>query len=313
MRAFVLVLAVLSVVPTLHGTLRAAGDPPAVQDFSSDPFLSQGSGAAMEVRGDAAAYLYEPDSPSRFPGDPRGSLRVEIDSLAATSRAFERLARPLEPGDDFVLGAILTVRPGMEADPFGFHPIAVSLFNTTTTGDDRTGDLDDFRADSFDTLEMAYFPNVSPFFGGPYLSATAFGAPAGDDAFLDFAFTSVPAALQPGTTYLVQLQHTAAARTFVLQLWRTGADGRFIELSPARVVCDLSSLEGFLLDAVGIPTYHDGFNVFATSGRSLRATVDYDLLFAARLEDGKLPPQLASVLGRLRFAKKRLIAPSPLP
>lgn len=313
MRAFVLVLAVLSLSAIPIGSLPAANDPPAVQDFSSDPFLPHGGGAAMEVRGDSTAWLYEPDSPSRFPGDPRGSLRVEIDSLAATSRAFERLSRPLGPGDDFVLGAILTVRPGIEADPFGFHPIAVSLFNTTTTGDDRTGDLDDFRADSFDTIEMAYFPNVSPFFGGPYLSATAFGAPAGDDAFADFAFTSVPAALQPGTTYLVQLQHSAGGHTLVLQLWRAGADGRFIELTPARVLCDLTSLDGFLVDAAGIPAYHDGFNVFATSGRSLRATVDYDLLFAARLEDGRLPSQLASVLGRLRFAKSRLTAGSPLP
>ena len=44
----------------------------------------------------------------------------------------------------------------------------------------------------------------------------------------------------------------------------------------------------------------DGFNEFAASGRSLLATVDYDLLYCARGRDGRLSAALNRALARLK-------------
>ncbi|MGH9867234.1 MAG: hypothetical protein ACREAA_03595 [Candidatus Polarisedimenticolia bacterium] len=279
-----------------------------IHDFSRNPLDSHGNDPVFVVRGDAdGAFAHDPDSAPRLRGDRPGSLTVTYDSLQPTTRLMAPLAGSCGPIDDFVVGAVLTIRPGIDADPFGFHPIAFGLLNETTTGDDRTGDIDDFRADTFDTFEMAYFPNVSPQFGGPFLSATAFGMPLGEDAFSHFTFGSVPAGLAAGVTYLVQLEHRAADHTLTLRVWSAGLQGQLIERLDARVVVSLSGLQGFDLASVGIFAYHDGFNLFASSGRSLLATVDYDLLYAATLEDGHLPQQIATVLGRLGLGASRRV------
>jgi hypothetical protein len=265
-----------------------------VERFGSDP------APLFETRGESAHVFRIEATDPRFPGDVPGSLAVTYDSLEATSRFFRLLPDPLTEEDDFVFGGILTIRPdGYAPDPFGFHPIALSLFNTTTTGDDRTGDLTDFTADTFDTLELAYFPNVSPFFGGPFLSPTAFGEPVSGDAFANLAFGSVEIPLLPGVTYLVELEHSAERRALSARISVISAGGRAVPLGDGAVTADLSGLTGFTVDALAVSMYHDGFNVFAQSGRSLLATVDYDLVFFGRREDGRLPADLARALARL--------------
>ncbi|HKY32725.1 MAG TPA: hypothetical protein VJV23_09335 [Candidatus Polarisedimenticolia bacterium] len=292
----------LSPVPPMSAT-PAAG---IVHDFSSDPTQAHAAQPVFAASGPPSAFSHDPASAPRFAGDRKGSLTVTYDSLQPTARLAAPLEAPLAQDDDFVAGAILTIRPGIAADPFGFHPIAFSLFHSTTTGDDRTGDLSDFRSDTFDTVELAYFPNVSPFFGGPFLSPTVFGAPAGDDAFGDFAFAGVQAELRPGITYLAQLVHQSGTRRLSLTVHIVRPDASIVEIPAARAVADLSSIEGFLVDRLGISAYHDGFNVFSSSGRSLHAVVDYDLLYAGRLDGGRLPAELQQALGRFRRSGRRL-------
>jgi hypothetical protein len=282
-----------------------------VSDFSADPTQPHGNDPIFTVRGPGAAqFIYQANTPVRFAGDVRGSLAVTYDSLAPTSRFSATFPGGFRQDDDFVFGAVLTIRPdGFAADPFGFHPIAFSLFNATTTGDDRTGDLSDFASDTYDTVEFSYFPNVSPFFGGPFLSPDVFGEQVAPDAFANFAFASAQFELQPGATYLVEMEHSAVSRTLTARVFAVRADGSAIALPNGCVVVDLSGITGFLVDSLAISAYHDGFNEFASSGRSLLATVDYDLIFSGPEVDGQLPPDLAKVLKRFTRRASRLIGP----
>ena len=286
-----------------------------VSDFSSDPTQRHGNDPVFFVRGPGAGqFVHDPSSPARFSGDARGSLAVTYDSLAPTSRFFTTFPGGFTQDDDFVFGAVITIRPdGFAADPFGFHPIAFSLFNAATTGDDRTGDLSDFSADTFDTLEFAYFPNVSPFFGGPFLSPDVFSRQVAPDAFAGFAFGSVAFNMQTGVTYLVEMEHSAAARTLSARVSFVRDDGAAIPLPGGAVVVDLSRLDGFLVDSLGISAYYDGFNLFASSGRSLLATVDYDLIYSGPKTNGQLPPELAKALKRFVKRAGRLNSVRPPP
>ncbi len=297
----------LLLLPSSTGQLRASGSgtirrfllQTLIEDFHHDPTkrLFQRFG----VRGPGAAQFdHEPSAP-RFRGDRSGSLAVTYDSLEPTSRYYARFPLGFTQDDDFVFGAILTIRPeGFAPDPSGFHPIAFSLFNASTTGDDRTGDLSDFSSDAFDTVEFSYFPNVSPLFGGPFLSPDVFGSAVGADAFLSFAFASVQLSLQPGSTYLVEMEHDAAARTLTARLHRLHPHGGALLVEGGTVTVDLSSIEAFSVNSLGISAYHDGFNVFSESGRSLLATVDYDLLYSGPKIDGHLPLRLSWLLSRLK-------------
>ena len=86
--------------------------------------------------------------------------------------------------------------PRLAADPNGFFQISWGLWSSTTTGLERTGNPASFAGDTFELLEFDYFPNASPFFGGPFLSPTAFGvanpdAPGfeGQGSFANAAFS----------------------------------------------------------------------------------------------------------------------------
>jgi hypothetical protein len=185
--------------------------------------------------------------------------------------------------DDFEFGAILTIRSdGFEADPNGFSQIAFGLWNSSTTGPGRTL----FPSDSFDLIEFDYFPNLTSF-GGPFITPSVFGGEVGGNAFFNFTFLSVETALPHDVPLLCRFVHDGAARRLTLQVARLAAEATFTPIPGGRVTVDTGALNPtFLVDVIGIAAYFEGF-------ASLRASVDYDLLYFA-----ELPPPI--VLGGRR-------------
>jgi len=314
-RALLLVL--MCVGPGAAGASKVAAGG-LVEEFASDPFVDSGGGRPVfERRGAPEAFVWEPATPPAFEGDAPGSLLARYDSLEPTARAFAPLSRALGAGDDFTVSAVFTIRPeGFFADPFGFAQISFGLMNRGTTGDDRTGDTADFRAESFDLLEFDYFPNVSPFFGGPFAGVSAFGGAAGDDAFANFSFASVPLDLPLGEPLEAVLAHRAQEGIVEISVARILPDGSRAPLPGAPAVLRTSSLvPGFALDALGIFAWHDGFNIFSESGRSLRADVEYHRLAVEfeepiPVEASLLPdPLFVSTLNR--FVRARLTPVRP--
>ncbi len=273
-----------------------------VLDLRSDPLDASSGAPLLAVQGSSPAiFAFDDATPAKYPSESIGSLLARLDSTLPSTRAAAPLGAAYTEQDDFVFGAVFTIRSaGFEADPFGAHPITFSLINSSTTGFNRTGNLNDFRSDTFDELDFAYFPQISPFFGGPFLSPAVFGSAVSDDAFADFAFASATFEYLPGATYLVTVEHRAAERKLIVTTYGFGAGGLPVAVPGGRVVVDLSNLSGFSVDTLAITAYEDGFNVFAQSGRSLRADVEYDLLFftpGTLRPDGSLP-SLAGILRR---------------
>ncbi|MFQ5876284.1 MAG: hypothetical protein ACE5JH_01130 [Acidobacteriota bacterium] len=246
-----------------------------VERFRADPLLGFGPNVFL-VEGDAEArFRYVPSERPRFAGDPRGSFRVLYDTTRPAARIATPLGEVVSLSEDFEFGAVLTIRSnGFHATPDGFSQIAFGLWNSRTTGINRTA----FPADSFDLVEFDYFANVGEF-GGPFLSPTVFGGSAGDNAFLNFAFQSAELSLPFDVPLLCLLRYSAAERTLALQVSRHSRGSTFVPLPESRVSVDLSALDPtFLVDSLGIAAYFEGFE-------SLRAQVDFDLLFFQELPE----------------------------
>jgi hypothetical protein len=282
-----------------------------ILDLRGDPLDSSAGSPALWIEGPGTEqFTFDAATARAFPSDGAGSLLAEIDSVQPTTRAVAPLDLVYTQDDDFVFGAVLSIRPeGFEPDPFGFHPIALSLINSATTGLNRTGTLADFRSDTFDTVELAYFPQVSPIFGGPFVSPTVFGSPVSDDAFANFAFGTSPFELIPGMPYLLTVEHSAARRGLLVTVYGLGGGGRPVPLPGGEVLADLSSLAGFAVDTLAISSYEDGFNIFSSSGRSLGAAVDYHRIFFVEGSlDGRDPA--GSLMGILRRSGQGAAGPS---
>ena len=82
-----------------------------VSEFSSDPTTRHGNDPVFFVRGPGAAqFVHDPASPSRFAGDNKGSLAVTYDSLLPTTRLLTTFPGGFTQHDDFVFGAVITIR-----------------------------------------------------------------------------------------------------------------------------------------------------------------------------------------------------------
>lgn len=233
--------------------------------FRSDPL----AGADILIEGAALERLTWRDDQPAFPGDRPGSLTALYDSRLEPGRFGIPLPTTWDQDDTFTAAAIFVIESdGFSADPNGFFGVSWGLWNTEDPGLNRTGDFSDFAADTFQVMEYAWFPNVSPFFGGPFLSPALFGeAHAADPlfpflgGFSNFAFGSTQVSLPLDEPLLAVMQHLPHSDAIVFSVSRIVNGGHLVPLPGALAVIDLNTLplRSYSLDALGLTLWQDGF------------------------------------------------------
>lgn len=304
------------------------------ESLAADPFAASGgsfsiSNAAGMAPDDYGQFTWQSWTPSKYVGDPAGSLRAVYDSTRPTVRLERPLPVTLEMDRDFTLGARVTIlSQDFHASPADFFQINFALGNHAATGARRTSTYDagsgDWLSDSncFDNVEFTYFPNVSVF-GGPTLQVTVMGAELpGQSAFGNFASpyfaegdlgdnTGGQATTLPLDAPLdVKLAYDALSQVMTLSMSRVNADGSLtpLLLSDTGVIdVDLSGAEysgggfssnnfdklhPFTLDRLIVTSYLDNGDYDPTSP-SLFARVDFD---AFTFEASSVVPEPGTLL-----------------
>jgi hypothetical protein len=239
------------------------------------------------MEGDTAGRLsWSFDRPA-YPGDQPGSLTALHDSSVPAGRLGFTLPRPFTEEDTFTAAAVFVLEPdGFSADPLGFFQISWGLWNSATTGLERTGTPADFAGDTFELLEFAYFPNLSPFFGGPFLSPALFGAADADNSlfpvlgsFANFAFGSVEVELPLGEVLLGVVEHRPDEDAVVISVHQVLGGSRLLPLPGAVTVIPTAALGVPLyeLNTFGLTLWTDGFG---GDEPALQARVTYHRLVA---------------------------------
>lgn len=252
-----------ALMPPAHATSPSRA---VVVSFERDPLASK-----LAVRdGDVASRVRWQDDAPAFRGDRRGSISAHFDARADVARLGWVLPQPLDERDSFTLYALATIEPeGFFADPNGYFQISWGLWNSATTGTDRTGSPDNFAADSFDLVEFNYFPNESPFFGGPFVTPTVLGGADRKNplfeflgAFANSSFGSSQVSLPLGVPLLIATRHDAEQQALTTRVWRIASDGSLEEIVDARAQAPLATLSRpqFTLDRFGLTLWHDGFS-----------------------------------------------------
>lgn len=208
----------------------------------------------------------------RFSWSPGEGLTALYDSTLPASRLRIPLDRVLTGGDHFRLSVELEIL-AIEGGPDDFMQVAFGLVSSETTGLNRTGTsapppvwfIDD--SDTYDQIELGYFPNVT-FFGGPTLQPAVFGAELGSP-FDNFAANFGPSAdlgdngpeqlteWPLGRRVRVELIHDACAQRLTTRLFDV-ATGK--ELDAGLQPVDLSFLNAagtFTVDSFAISLYED--------------------------------------------------------
>ncbi len=259
--------------------------------FMSDPL----SRADILIEGEALErQTWQEDQPA-FPSDRPGSLVALYDSRLEPGRFGIPLPDVWNQDDTFTAAAVLVIESeGFSADPNGFFGISWGLWNTEEPGLNRTGDLSDFAADTFEVMEWAWFPNVSSFFGGPFLSPALFGeANAADPlfpflgGFSNFAFGTTQVVLPLDEPLLALIQHLPEADAMVFSVSRIVNGGHLVPVPGAMAVIDLTTLpvRTYNLDALGLTLWQDGFT---GETPSVDVTVTYHHLVALPGEVNRL-------------------------
>jgi len=285
---------ILALSLILAGSLAVPARAAVVERFAADPLTGGALNPFFSEGEIAGRFAFLADAPSHFPGDREGTLRVLYDTTLPAGRIGTPIGAVLSLDDNFSFGAILTIRSqGFDASPDGIDQISFGLWNSHTTGLNRTG----FPSDSFDVVEFDYFANVTPF-GGPFLSPSVAGGNVGDNAFFNFAFQSAELSLPLDTPLLCHFQYTAANRSLGLTVYRPSQGIFFQRIAGASVTVPLGTIQPtFLVDTLGIAAYTEGFP-------SLHAAVDFDLLYT-----GAIPAPFRVDARRAAPRQTRLVAP----
>lgn len=233
--------------------------------FHDDPTTQSDTVLTGEVH-DRVEWAFDPPA---FPGDRPGSLTALYDSRLPSGLLGIPLPATLDQDQPFTAAAIFVVEPGLIADPNAFFQISWGLWNRSTTGLNRTGSFADFAGDTFELLEFAYFPNVSPFFGGPFLTPSVFGVANTDDpsfpflgSFVNLAFSSVQMELPAGVPLLAVLEHRPVDDVLVTSVYRVINGNKLLPVDGGVTVTPLSHLTAreYELDTLGLTLWNDGFS-----------------------------------------------------
>lgn len=266
--------------------LWVAGFGPSASDRTGEPVVAPGGPVELlvadyftrdpsertdlVVAGDWEHRVSHRLSPPAWPGDRPGALLARYDASAPAALFGLALDEPLDESDCFTAAAIVVIEPdGFSADPDGFFQISWGLWNRGATGLDRTGSFDSFAGDTFESLGFDYFPNVSPFFGGPYLSPAIFGEadPTSPDfpfqgAFANASFAfNVEVDLPLGEPLLMVIEHRPDVDAAVFTVHRIVGPRSSVPIPAAVTTVPLGGLRlrRYLFDAVGLMLWNDGF------------------------------------------------------
>ena len=249
--------------------------------FETDPL----SGLNTVVTGDPLPRLaWVADAPI-YPGDRPGSLTAIYDASAPAGLFGFPLGQLLTQDEPFAVAAVFVIDPeGFEADPDGFFQISWGVWNSLTTGLNRTGNFDDFAVDTFELIELDYFPNVSPLFGGPFLAPSLFGEAVGDppDGFANFtSLFGLEVGLPKGVPLLAVLEHRPPDSALVLQVYRvlTSHSLRPLNSAVGFAALEFLGLPLYEVDTLGLTLWNDGFGGTAPD---VLASVEYHALVAIR-------------------------------
>ena len=227
----------------------------------------------------------------RFDWSRGRELDVLLDSNAPGARLGAPLGTTLDGADSFVVEMDFRL-DAIDASPDDFFQVSFGLVSSATTGLNRTGTslsappffVDD--ADTWDSLELAYYPNVT-FFGGPFLQPTVFGANVGSP-FSNFAANFGPSSdlgdntgdqvteLPQDVPLRVRMVHDACRQRLVTTIFDLSG-GQPAELETGIAPLDLSFLNAtgtFHVDTLALNAYQDLAD-FDPSSRSLLARVAF--------------------------------------
>ncbi|RMG42519.1 MAG: hypothetical protein D6718_13825 [Acidobacteria bacterium] len=280
MRRISFVLAAVLAIP--FAARAAAPGAPAgnatLVTFAADPL----SDSRIRLEGAFAGRVAWRDDAPAFPGDAPGSLSARYRDDWPFARVGWPLAEPLDEETPFTAAAAFVIEPeGFWADPNGFFEISFGLYSSEATGAQRVWYGPD--ADTFELLEFDYFPNVSPLFGGPYLSPALFGAANEDDPAFPFAgayanaafYFGPPVELPQGEPLLALIEHRPGQDAAVVSVSRILEDGSLVPVSGAVAVLPLDALtlRRYAFDTLGLTFWSSG-----AEAPAIDVTVRYHLL-----------------------------------
>ncbi len=243
--------------------------------FQTDPLADP---RTVVTGASIARVAWEPEPPV-FPGDPAGSMTVLYDSSLAPGLLGFPLPASFHENSIFTAAAVFVIDSAeFVAEDDGFFQISWGLWNSQTTGLNRTGSLS-AAADTYELIDFDYFPNVSNFFGGPFVGPAVFGIePTGGDAFANFSgIFDLEVALPLDVPLLAVMEHRPDLNALVVQVYLIVDSNNVLPLQGAVGIVPLEFLgpRQYEFDVVGLTLWQDGFDGLFAPSPAVYATLSY--------------------------------------